>query len=65
MSKLPPLEIKRMKLDLINVRGAKAAMEFRIDERLEEIEQLKANIKKQELKEEELLAKIAEQEGME
>lgn len=52
------LELKRMKLELIKVSAAKAEIEFRIDERLDEIARLKLNIGSQVKREEELTAQI-------
>jgi uncharacterized protein YqgV (UPF0045/DUF77 family) len=54
------LDIKRMKHELIQVAAARASLEFRIDERLDEIERIKESIKIQEAKEAELQAKIDE-----
>ena len=53
-----PLEIKRLKLELIKVTAAKHELDFRIEERLDEIARLKEHIKVQEAKELELAAKI-------
>lgn len=53
-----PLELKRMKLELIKVAAARCEMEFRIEERLEDINRLKENIKIQVAKEVELQEKI-------
>jgi hypothetical protein len=53
-----PLELKRMKLELIKVAAARHEMEFRIEERLEDINRLKENIKIQVAKEVELQEKI-------
>lgn len=58
MSKVSNLEIKRMKLELIKVSAAKAELEFKIDERLEDIARIKEHVKIQEAKEEELRLKI-------
>lgn len=38
------LELKRKGLELIKVEAAKAELEFRIEEKLEEIERIKAHI---------------------
>jgi hypothetical protein len=54
-----PLELKRLKLELINVAAARHGLEFRIEERLDEIERLKEHVKVQEAKEAELKEKIA------
>jgi hypothetical protein len=52
------LELKRMKLELIKVAAARHEIEFRIEERLDEINRLEEHIKVQEAKEVELKAKI-------
>lgn len=57
---MAPLEIKRMKLELIKVAAARHELEFRIEERMEEINRIKDHIKIQEAKEAELNAKIEE-----
>lgn len=57
---MAPLEIKRMKLDLIKVAAARADLEFKIDERLEDIERIKAAVQVQLDKEAELTQKIKE-----
>ena len=54
------LDLKRLKVELIRVGAAKAELEFRIEERLEEIERVKEHIKISEDKEVELQNKIAE-----
>jgi len=56
------LELKRMKLELTKVAAARAELEFRVDERLDEINRIKDHIKVQLGKEAELQAKIAEAE---
>ena len=55
---MTPLELKRIKLELIKVAAARCEIEFRIEERLDEIERLKDHVKIQEAKEAELQAKI-------
>lgn len=57
---MTPLELKRMKLELVKVAAARAEMEFRIEERLEDIARIKDNINVQLDKEAELRAKIEE-----
>jgi hypothetical protein len=57
------LEIKRIKSELSRVIAAKDEMDFRIHERLEEIDRLKANMNIQEAKELELIEKIKEMES--
>ena len=56
---MTPLELKRMKLELIKVAAARHELEFRIEERLEEISRIKEHVKVQEAKEAELMEKIA------
>jgi hypothetical protein len=56
---MTPLELKRMKLELIKVAAARHELEFRIEERLDEINRLKDHVKVQEAKEAELKEKIA------
>lgn len=41
------LELKKKKLELIKVQAAQAELEFRIEEKLEEIERIKAHIQVQ------------------
>lgn len=53
-----PLELKRIKLELVKVAAARHDIEFRIEERLDEIDRLKEHIKIQIAKEAELKAKI-------
>lgn len=55
---MTPLELKRMKLELIKVAAARHELEFKIEERLEDINRLKDNIKIQEAREAELKVKI-------
>jgi hypothetical protein len=59
MEPMTPLELKRIKLELINVAAARHGLEFKIEERLDEINRLKEHIKIQEAKEAELKEKIA------
>ena len=56
------LDLKRMKLELLKVAAARAELEFRIDERMEEINRIKDHIKVQLDKETELQNKITEAE---
>ena len=56
---MTPLELKRIKLELIKVAAARHEIEFRIEERLDEIARLKEHVKVQEAKEAELTEKIA------
>jgi len=60
---MTPLELKRMKLELIKVAAARHELEFRIEERLEEINRIKEHVKIQEAKEAELKEKIAAEGG--
>lgn len=62
MAAVPQIEIKRMKLEKVKVAAARSELEFRIDERLDEINRLKDLIKVQTDKEAELAARIAEAE---
>lgn len=55
---MSPIELKKIKVELLRVSAAKAELELRIDERLEEIQRLKDNIKISEAKEVELQEKI-------
>lgn len=55
---MSPLELKRMKLELVKVSAARHEIEFRIEERLDEINRLKEHVKVQEAKEAELKDKI-------
>lgn len=55
---MSPLEIKKLKVELLRVSAAKGEMELRVEERMEEIKRLQDNIKIQEEKEKELLEKL-------
>lgn len=61
---MTPLELKRVKLEVIQVAAARAEQEFRIEERMEEIERLKNHIKIQQAKEAELQKKIEDAEAV-
>jgi hypothetical protein len=52
------LEIKKIKVELLQVQAAKASLELRIEERLEEIQRIQDNIKISEAKESELIEKL-------
>jgi hypothetical protein len=52
------LELKKLHVELLRVSAAKAELELRIDERLEEIERIKDHIKISEAKETELKEKL-------
>lgn len=52
------LEMKKAKAELLRVQAAKAEMEYIIAQRMEEIERLQVNIKKQEEAEVVLLSKL-------
>lgn len=56
------LEIKRMKLELVKVAAARAELEFRVEERMDEINRIRDHIKVQLDKEAELQTKISEAE---
>ena len=55
------LELKKTKAELARVTAAKLEMEFRIEERLEEVNRLQEQIKIQEAKEKELTDKLNNQ----
>lgn len=61
---MSPLEIKKMQVELLRIGAAKAEMELRIHERMEEIDRLNEHIKIQEAKEVELKAKLAEAQSL-
>lgn len=52
------IEVKKLKVELLNVQAAKASLELRIEERLEEIARIKEHIDISEKKEVELQDKI-------
>jgi len=52
------LELKKLKVELLNVQAAKANLELRIDERMDEIARIKESIAASEAKELELNEKI-------
>lgn len=54
------LDEKKLKAELLRVQSAKAEMEYRIEESLDQIERLNANILTQEKAEQELLKKLGE-----
>lgn len=56
------LDLKKLKVELLRVGAAKAELELRIDEHMDNIQRVEANIEVQKAKEEELKAKIAEME---
>ena len=58
-----PLEIKIREVELIRVGAAKAELEFRIMERMDEIERIKINIDNQTKREEELKTELDEMNG--
>lgn len=55
------LDIKRKKLELMRVQTSRHELEFKIEERLEEIERLKAHIKAQEETEARLTEELKKQ----
>jgi len=59
---MSPLEIKKLKVELLMVASARAQLELRIDEHLDNIERIKVSIDVQVAKEAELAAKIKEME---
>lgn len=56
------LDLKRMKLELVKVAAARAELEFRVEERLDEINRIQEHVKVQTDKEAELQQKIADAE---
>lgn len=59
---MSPIELKRMKLQMVQVAAAQAELEFKVEERLDEIERIKAAILVQKAKVEELSSKITSEE---
>lgn len=55
---MSPLELKKLKVELLQVQAAKASLELRIEERLDEISRIKETILVSEKKEQELMEKI-------
>lgn len=60
---MTPIELKKIKLELMKVTAARHELELRIDERMEEIERVKAGIQIQLNKEAELTNKIKQEEA--
>lgn len=60
---MSPLEIKRLKLELVRVNAAKADLEFRIEEFMDQIARIKENINAQEAHEGQLRQKISDAEA--
>lgn len=58
--KLTSLEMKKLQVELLRVGAAKAELEFKIEEHLENINRLKDHIQIQEEKEIELRKKLEE-----
>lgn len=52
------LEIKKLQVELMRVSAAKAELELRIEEKLDEIERIKEHIKISEAREKELIQKL-------
>ena len=52
------LEKKKIQVELLQVQAAKASLEFRIEEKLDEINRIKETIAISELKEQELTDKL-------
>lgn len=48
------LKVKKIELDLMKVAAAKAELEYKIEERLEDIRRMEEHIKLQEIREKEL-----------
>jgi hypothetical protein len=59
---MSPIELKRKKVELLHVSAAKADLELRIHERMEEIDRLKEHIRISEAKEVELAQLIRDTE---
>lgn len=57
------LERKKIQVELLRVEAARAELEYKIEERLEDIKRLEENITIQKTKEEELKQKIKEMGG--
>lgn len=53
------MELKKTKAELLRVQAAKAEMEYIIAQRMDEVERLQSNIKKQEETEVMLMAKLS------
>jgi hypothetical protein len=58
-----PIELKKLKLELMKVQSAKYELELRIDESNEQIQRLKEHIKIQEKRENELIDLISNEEN--
>ena len=54
------LELKKTQVELMRVQTARMELEYKIEERLEDIKRMEDHIKTQEEKEKELSAKIAD-----
>lgn len=54
------LEFKRLKMDLLKAQAAKAELEFKIEERLQEIQRIEDHIKLQDARIKETEAKLEE-----
>ena len=57
---MSPLELKKLNVELLRVAAAKAELELKVEERMDEIKRIEDNIKIQEIKEQELKLRIAE-----
>lgn len=55
---MSPLDLKKMQVELLQVQASKAALELRVEERLEEIERIKEHIAISAAKEVELKDKL-------
>ena len=60
---LSEFEMKKLKLEIIRVSAAKSELEFKIDERLEDIKRIKENIEVQEKRLKELEQKLLNKEN--
>lgn len=57
---MSPLEIKKIKAELLRVQAGRAEMEYIVAQRLEEIARIEDNIKKQDEAERGLIEKLGE-----
>lgn len=58
-----PLEMKKVRAELLRVQAAKADMECRIEDHLENIARLNASIDVSKVREEELIKQVADMEA--
>ena len=60
---MSPLEVKKTKLELMKCQTAKMELEYKIEERLQDIQRIQDHIKLQEDREIELMAKLESDEA--